>query len=161
MQGLSLKNLKVHHGLSEETTCYEASLYLNGKLVAFLCNNGQGAPDRQQFKDRAIEKQIEDWFKSQPEKVSRDGSFSYPYNLETWVGEQIERSLTVKDYRKKSKKMISAISADGKFLRWPKIPVSNLELHRKSLLEKYPGVIFIQDLSDDQLYAALIKHVED
>lgn len=40
-----LKNVKIHHGLSEETYCYTASLYLNGKKVADCSNHGTGGPD--------------------------------------------------------------------------------------------------------------------
>lgn len=42
MKKLSLKNLKFHEDMSEETPCFSADLYENGKLVAHVKNSGQG-----------------------------------------------------------------------------------------------------------------------
>jgi hypothetical protein len=39
---LSVKNVKVHEELSEETLCFSADLYDNGKLVAHVSNRGYG-----------------------------------------------------------------------------------------------------------------------
>jgi hypothetical protein len=42
---ISLKNLKVHTRLSEETPCYTASIYFDGKKVAEVENRGDGGCD--------------------------------------------------------------------------------------------------------------------
>jgi hypothetical protein len=42
MKNLSLKNLKFHEDMSEETPCFSADLYENGKLVAHVKNSGRG-----------------------------------------------------------------------------------------------------------------------
>lgn len=42
MKNLSLKNLKFHEDMSEETPCFSADLYENGKLIAHVKNNGRG-----------------------------------------------------------------------------------------------------------------------
>lgn len=39
---LELKNIKIYASLSEETTCYTASLWANGKRVAICKNSGRG-----------------------------------------------------------------------------------------------------------------------
>lgn len=39
---LELKNIKVHKDMSEETTCFSAVLYANGKKVAVCKNDGRG-----------------------------------------------------------------------------------------------------------------------
>lgn len=39
---LSLKNLKFHEDMSEETPCFSADLYEDGKLVALVKNTGRG-----------------------------------------------------------------------------------------------------------------------
>lgn len=41
----TLKNIKINHKLSEETYCYTATLYLNGKKVAECSNHGHGGND--------------------------------------------------------------------------------------------------------------------
>ena len=42
MKNITLKNLKVHETLSEETLCFSADLYENGKLIAHVSNRGCG-----------------------------------------------------------------------------------------------------------------------
>lgn len=42
MKNLSLKNLKFHEDMSEETPCFSADLYENGKLMAHVSNRGHG-----------------------------------------------------------------------------------------------------------------------
>lgn len=50
---LTLKNIKVHHGLSEETWAYTATVYLDGKSVGTVKNDGHGGPDFHTWKDKA------------------------------------------------------------------------------------------------------------
>ena len=38
----SLKNLKVHDDMSDETTCFSADLVCNGKVIAYCSNDGHG-----------------------------------------------------------------------------------------------------------------------
>lgn len=40
---LELKNVKVHEDMSEETTCFSATLYANEKKVATCKNDGRGS----------------------------------------------------------------------------------------------------------------------
>ena len=42
MKNITLKNLKVLESLSEETLCFSADLYENGKLLAHISNRGHG-----------------------------------------------------------------------------------------------------------------------
>lgn len=41
---LELKNIKVHPDMSEETTCFSATLWVDGKPAASCRNDGRGAP---------------------------------------------------------------------------------------------------------------------
>lgn len=42
MGKLTLKKVKVHEDMSEETICFSAELYDDGKLVAYVSNRGHG-----------------------------------------------------------------------------------------------------------------------
>lgn len=42
MKNITLKKLKVNETLSEETLCFSADLYENGKLIAHVSNRGYG-----------------------------------------------------------------------------------------------------------------------
>ncbi len=46
MKNLSLKNLKFHEDMSEETPCFSADLYQDGKLIAHVRNSGRGGCNR-------------------------------------------------------------------------------------------------------------------
>lgn len=50
-----LKSLKVCRFASQETTCYEAKLFIDGKFAAHCSNAGRGGPDNIRFKDRELE----------------------------------------------------------------------------------------------------------
>lgn len=39
---MELKKVKYHEDMSEETTCFSAEIWENGKLVAYAKNNGRG-----------------------------------------------------------------------------------------------------------------------
>ena len=43
---LEMKNIKHSEWASEETHCYQASLYVDGKPFAIVSNDGQGGSDR-------------------------------------------------------------------------------------------------------------------
>ena len=43
---LSLKNVKIHPDMSRETNCFSATIYLDGKRVGRVENNGNGGPHR-------------------------------------------------------------------------------------------------------------------
>ena len=42
---IELKNIKYASFASEETACYEASLYIDGKKIGVVSNEGHGGPD--------------------------------------------------------------------------------------------------------------------
>lgn len=155
MEGLSLKNIKTYPRLSEETTCFSASLYLNGKKVADLSNRGCGGCDNQYFTDRDAERAIFEWFKAQPliEWQTDGGSFHHNYSLEDWTCDQLNRHEFLKAVRKKAKKCLVAIIADGSDLAWPKIQPSRLSEVREAIEKKWPGVLFADEMSDDQIRA--------
>lgn len=44
-KNFELKKLKFHEDMSEETPCFSADLYENGKLVAHASNDGHGGPN--------------------------------------------------------------------------------------------------------------------
>jgi hypothetical protein len=50
-----LKGLKVCKFASQETTCYEAKLFIDGVFAAHCSNDGQGGCDNIRFEDRALE----------------------------------------------------------------------------------------------------------
>jgi hypothetical protein len=61
---LTLKNVKIHQALSEETYCYTATLYLNGKKVATCSNRGCGGPDDYDWVSKQAQEETEAFVES-------------------------------------------------------------------------------------------------
>ena len=114
---LELKAIKHTEWASEETHCYQASLFVDGKPVAIVSNDGHGGCDRDyehpKFKGdygdyRVTMKAIDEYFKSLPLEDSgltnSDGTpwMSQP-NLEGWCGDQVNEWLSTKELKRKLK----------------------------------------------------------
>jgi hypothetical protein len=63
---LTLKNVKIVEAMSEETTCFAASIYIDGKRAGLVRNRGYGGPHEIDWLDRDLGQQYETWLKDQP-----------------------------------------------------------------------------------------------
>lgn len=107
---LELKNIKHTEWASEETHCYQASLYVDGKPVAIVSNDGHGGCDRDydhpKFKGdyRAKMAEVHAYFKSLPKT---DASDIFPegmeQELEFWCADQVNNFLVSRELKKKLK----------------------------------------------------------
>ena len=109
---LELKNIKHSARASEETHCYQASLYVNGKPVAIVSNDGQGGADRvlphgkfspqlHNYTDaggdyRSVMSKVDAYFASLPKTP-------YEQCLEFWCADQINDWLSARELKKKLK----------------------------------------------------------
>ena len=75
---LELKNVKFYESMSEETNCFQADLFINGKKIAYVKNSGQGGCTDygvHDFKLHSVLREAEAYFNSMPKKKSRRKSF--------------------------------------------------------------------------------------
>lgn len=63
---LELKKVKLHPRLSEETNCFEADVFWNGKKAGFASNTGKGAPNLYDWVSKEIGDEIMAWAEQQP-----------------------------------------------------------------------------------------------
>lgn len=109
---VTLKNIKFNERMSEETNCFTADLYINGKNVGFCQNHGHGGCTDyrgESKEDNAIIRQAEDYFKSLP-KVKPEGyNFELQPTLEGAIDDQLEAYLKAKEEKKMQKMMANAI----------------------------------------------------
>ena len=111
---LELKAIKHTEWASEETHCYQASLFVDGKPVAIVSNDGHGGCDREydhpkcKVDYRATMRAVHEYFKSLPKAESGltniDGTpwMSQP-NLECWCGDQVNDWLSTRELKRKFK----------------------------------------------------------
>jgi hypothetical protein len=81
---LTFKNVKIHPDMSEETDCFSATIYADGKKAGTVKNDGRGGCHMYYWFDRALGTQIEAWAKTQPGQ----------YNVLNRLDEIIDNMLT-------------------------------------------------------------------
>ena len=127
---LELKNIKHTQWASEETHCYQAALYVDGKPVAIVSNDGHGGCDRviphgtfrpqlHNYTDvggdyRSVMSAVDAHFKSLPKTnpcdIFPDGM---EQTLEFWCADQINDWLSARELKKNLKKSYVFHFADG------------------------------------------------
>ena len=124
---LELKNIKHTQWASEETHCYQAALYVDGKPVAIVSNDGHGGCDRDydhpKFKGdyRATMKAVHDYFKTLPKtdpcEWMPDGM---EQQLEFWCADQVNEFLNKKHIMSNVKRILKKVSfmQDGKLMQF-------------------------------------------
>lgn len=92
---IALKAIKIHHGLSEETYAYTASVYLDGKRVGSVKNDGRGGPDMLDVADRKAREAVE--------AIQRE-YFPGDYGEDVLFGEMLNEHLLQQEVAKSWKK---------------------------------------------------------
>lgn len=153
---LALKGIKVHKGLSQETTCYEAVLYVDGKKACHVSNRGEGGCDNQHWLPGAPRQAVEDHFKAMPaynESLGDGIRVDVQPDLESWCGEALTEHLCVTDYARMAKRSVIIVHGEKDYQFKAKPPVT--PALRAHIAAKYPGCVIINDLDP----AALAEHV--
>ena len=107
---LELKNIKHTSWASEETHCYQASLYVDGKPVAIVSNDGRGGADRDyphpKFKGdyRAQMRDVSRYFSGlRRTAVTEWSPEGMEQCLEFWCCDQVNDWLSARELKKKLK----------------------------------------------------------
>lgn len=103
---IELKSIKFYESLSEETNCFTANLYINGKKVGYVKNNGQGActdygGNSKEYNQ--IIKEAETYCKSLP-KIKYD-KHEFDNSLEHVIDDILYKYITAKERKKFMKKI--------------------------------------------------------
>lgn len=124
---ITLKNVKHYESMSEETDCFEASLYVDGKKVGRVSNRGTGGSNDYHLDDFSLEKKLDDWCKTNLPKWKMSDTFSdgddeeNDTNLEIYIGELLESYLKTKELKKhlaKSVLVVDDTCSKGEFFKW-------------------------------------------
>lgn len=85
---IEIRNIKINKRLSEETTCFSLSLYVDGKFIGSASNNGLGGGNLYHFIDHASEKAFNAHWASLP-PVVLDGQ-EYPMDADLFTASLLE-----------------------------------------------------------------------
>lgn len=156
---IEVRNLKVSASLSEETTAYTATIYVNGQKAFAASNRGHGGADLYHpFPGYSgpAERDINEWLAvNEPPSApfESDPAKRQPYDtgtacdLETVVQRALDRAETAKGVRSATRKLCSL--KDGKVFTWS-VKASDLTPARlEALRAKHPDQEFVNDKLDD------------
>jgi hypothetical protein len=94
---IELKNVKIAAFASEETTCFQAALWIDGKKAATVSNEGRGGCNTFRFQDRALEQQFHEYCRTQPPLPDPHFENGLPMSSDLFV------SLLLEDYEEAKK----------------------------------------------------------
>lgn len=114
---IELRGIKHSAFASQETFCYEAKLYVDGKLLAIVSNDGHGGCDNcRPVKGRTYDeiRRIEEQIKDLPKRrfPAEWGGGEYSPSLETICADLVTEWLHEKDF-KRAMQRVSYVKADG------------------------------------------------
>lgn len=121
-----LKGIKYAAFASEETACYQAGIYRDGRKVGEVSNDGHGAPDMFQFdggnqgdEAASFKKYCIEWYEAQPSShtgiaADLDGHYREMAAMESWCGHQLEQHLNAREL----KRLVRQSSSKGPFYRF-------------------------------------------
>lgn len=95
---LELRNVKIHDDMSEETTCFSARLYINGKFAAICKNSGMGEETRITFMTDEAQTELFDYCRKNPviHYFENKSSFTYK-NPEARIDELLMEHISRKE----------------------------------------------------------------
>ena len=148
---LELKNIKYCKFASQETACYEAKLYVDGKPFALVGNEGHGGCDYQySLNDQNIDDKLRDinkYLSTSPKMKSKfhygDGEMTtheFTVDLELWCGEELNKWINSKKLKRILKKGSMILDSKGDLFYWKHFMLSD------TLKKHHPNSIILNDL---------------
>ena len=131
---IELKKISFNERMSEETNCFIADLYINGKKVGYVKNDGCGGCTDYRGntrEDNVLIAEAEAYFKPLPKVKEEKYNFEYQPTLENAIDEEFEKYLKEKEGKKMQKLFTTAIVIgvpNGNSYRYTKfkVPLSKL-----------------------------------
>lgn len=156
-----LKNIKTIASMSEETHCYSADLWFDGKKIGVVSNDGHGGCDRFHG-DQAAYDRADAWCKAHLPTWDCNGT-QEPTDLELRCGELVDAHVRDQEVARLANKIVKESSKkvfllDGDAVR-PftfKNTAAVDARHIKAVQDKHPGLTLLNGKTKDEIKALLI-----
>jgi len=123
---LSLKNLKFHEDMSEETPCFSADLYEDGKLIAHVKNTGHGGCNEVRAAEGVSNKDVAHLWNMDVDcdimQMAEDLNF-----LRKNQGNKFVLKKDGHEYVKKAPKSFAQLKKASNYKEWLKVEVDRLK----------------------------------
>lgn len=146
---ITVKNVKIAQFASDETLCFETTVYIDGKRGFRASNDGHGGCNMYEGSND-LYKAAEAWATAQPMIVDEsltndDGTpFSYQPDLDHFVDEAIADWQTGKELDRILRKI--AIVEDGKVSTFKATAARLTDAARANIAKRYPNARIMNDL---------------
>jgi len=97
---VELKNVKFCEWASQETNCFNASIWIDGKRAGKVGNEGHGGCNWYEFKDRKLEQAFYDYCKNLPPIPVSWGDGFMDMNADCHIGDLFTEFMRMKDYKR-------------------------------------------------------------
>ena len=155
---IELKNIRYNATLSEETACFSASLYVDGKKIGTVVNHGHGGSDT--FKgDDAAYKAANEWIRANEPPTEFAGK-SLPMDMEGVCARLLDEHLIAKDLRRSMRSRVLFYTPEQKQimeLRWKGVRTINAR-HIEVARREKPSAVILNTLPFDEALAAYRKY---
>ena len=161
---ITLRNVKIHLGLSEETPCYEASVYVDGEQFCFVSNHGHGGCDNvwapkgkmEGFSERlkALEERIAATYPKHEYDLGEGRKGSYEESLESLCHVAAFEESDKKSLKTKMARVMLTVE-DGKVYQYKGKYTS--ERH-EAMRQKKPSAIILNALTFDEAWDLYKEH---
>ena len=148
---ITLKNIKHSAFASQETHCFEAVLYVNGKAFATIKNEGFGGCDHVEPIKGGFTPEFLATLKDVSAYVKSICTEEYA-SLEYWCALQVNDWLMRKDLRNGLKNKVLGIGADGKVYSWKKISGVTLDGVITAVKAVRPDTVILNEMSEDDAF---------
>ena len=139
---IELKNVKIYAGMSEETTAFDATLYIDGKRRCGVSNRGHGDPIA--FDDWEVFKELNEYGKTLPVEthtLSDGATWTSQPDAESLVGDALSKWESTQWLKRQTRnKILFRVEGDGENeYRSYKISQQVTRAAVKSLIERTYG----------------------
>ena len=145
---IELKSIQYAKFSSEETNCYTANLYIDGRKIGSVGNDGHGGPDHFHG-DRAAFAAADDWCKANlPKWTGHDGT-PCDTDLEFYCGQLVDAWLVARDLRTAFRtKVVMRDPADGNLYTIKHR--GRIEATIDGIGKRHPGAVILNTLPFDE-----------
>jgi len=112
---VELKNVKHAAWNSQETACFSAKVYIDGRCAGTVSNDGHGGPD--DYAPWELRDRLTEWAKTLPpfkSPFSDDPEPMSAHNAETAIGDLLDAFLAAHDFKRLIAKAVVLVKTDGK-----------------------------------------------
>lgn len=147
---IELKNIKHSEFASQETHCYQATLYIDGKKVGMVGNEGHGGPDFF-YPDAKSDRAIFDAAEAEVAKENCPG-YDFPNSIEIICGDLVNEWLVTKDFKRlvARKALFTVPGEAGLFQMGYKGKAKPDERLYAIVRERNPGAVVLNEMPVDE-----------